>query len=274
MASQLPEQPVGALAKSPEPAQTPNSSTSLLKGKHVSLRPLNITGDIEALYNSLCGPENDRLWTYMPGGPFPSLATFEQYLDKLSADTFAFTIFTHPPTSPSSSSEAGIPENSKVVGITTLMSIVPAHHRIEIGHVIYGEALKRSTAATECVFLLLEHAFGLGYERVEWKCDSLNAPSRSAAGRLGFRAEGVFLRHMIIKGRRRDTAWFSIMAEEWENWGRQAIHIWLSEENFNAEGQQKRRLEGIRDGLMLKVKKEDDIVKEQIQPARDDTHEA
>ncbi|KAH8660734.1 acyl-CoA N-acyltransferase [Tricladium varicosporioides] len=241
------DQPVGDLILDPSPSISPKDSPPTLTGKHVTLRPLSIPTDTEPLFTSLCIPSNDQLWTYIPGGPFRSLPDFTSYITALAASTCAFVILTKYPNE----------EEQNFVGIITLMSIVPTHQRIEIGHVFYGRELKRTTAATEVVWLLMRWAFGKGkgkggYGRVEWKCDSLNGPSRRAAERLGFRFEGTFLRHMLIKGRRRDTAWFSVLLEEWEGGIEKALESWLEDSNFDERGVQKQKLEDIRDEIIKK----------------------
>jgi RimJ/RimL family protein N-acetyltransferase len=112
----------------------------------------------------------------------------------------------------------------------------------EIGHILFARALQRSTAATEAIYLLARHAFDdLGYRRLEWKCNAANDASRRAAARLGFRFEGVFFNHQVFKGRNRDTAWFSILDEEWPA-VRAAYATWLAADNFDADGVQRRRL--------------------------------
>lgn len=113
---------------------------------------------------------------------------------------------------------------------------------IEIGHIWFGPELQRTTAATEAIYLLARHAFDdLGYRRLEWKCDALNEPSRHAAERFGFRFEGVFRNHQIVKGRNRDTAWFAITDEDWPAI-RAGFETWLVQDNFDAQGTQKRPL--------------------------------
>ena len=127
------------------------------------------------------------------------------------------------------------------MGVAAYMRIVPAFGCIEVGSLNFSPRLQRTPAATEAMYLMMEHVFALGYRRYEWKCDALNAPSRKAALRLGFRFEGIFRQAIIYKGRSRDTAWFSIIDAEWpalkESFGR-----WLSPTNFDAEGQQLTRL--------------------------------
>lgn len=128
-------------------------------------------------------------------------------------------------------------------GRQALMRIEPAHGVIEIGNILWGPAIARRQAATEALHLFAANVFDrLGYRRLEWKCDALNAPSRRAAERFGFRFEGVFRQHMVVKGRNRDTAWFAMTDEDWP--GIAARHrAWLDPSNFDAAGRQKRRLE-------------------------------
>jgi RimJ/RimL family protein N-acetyltransferase len=117
---------------------------------------------------------------------------------------------------------------------------------IEVGHIVYGPALQRTPLATDAQFLLARYAFEtLGYRRYEWKCDALNAASRRAAERLGFTFEGIFRQHMILKGRSRDTAWFSMLDSEWLR-AKEAFEQWLAPANFDAAGRQRRRLAEIR----------------------------
>jgi RimJ/RimL family protein N-acetyltransferase len=114
---------------------------------------------------------------------------------------------------------------------------------IEVGHLAFSPALQRKPAATEAMYLMMRRVFDeLGYRRYEWKCDALNAPSRRAAERLGFTYEGTFRQAVVIKGRNRDTAWFSILDREWPAL-RQAFERWLDPANFDASGAQRRRLE-------------------------------
>jgi RimJ/RimL family protein N-acetyltransferase len=177
-------QGLGAPSSS-NPASIPDASspTSTLIGKHVILRPLAIS-DSPALFESLCGDENASLWTYLPfTGPFTSLEAFTKYvqmlLDNIKANgDFPFVI---------------ILPTSKVVGISCLINIAPAHRRLEIGYVIYAKELQRTRAATEAAYLQIKYAFDvLGNERVEWKLNSLNKPSSRAAERYGFKYEGTF----------------------------------------------------------------------------------
>lgn len=115
----------------------------------------------------------------------------------------------------------------------------------EVGHILWGPGLRRTPAATEAVFLLVDHLFMLGARRVEWKCDDRNEDSKAAALRFGFTAEGVFRQHMIVKGENRDTAWFSLLDHEWPA-RRQALVEWLHPSNFDANARQVTRLAGRR----------------------------
>jgi RimJ/RimL family protein N-acetyltransferase len=127
----------------------------------------------------------------------------------------------------------------RAVGLVTLLEIRPAMRAIEVGFIVYSPALQRTALATETQYLLARYVFEtLGYRRYEWKCDSLNAPSRRAASRYGFVFEGIFRQHMITKGRNRDTAYFSMLDGEWAD-RKLAFERWLSPENFDSDGRQK-----------------------------------
>lgn len=130
----------------------------------------------------------------------------------------------------------------RVGGRQALMRITPAHGVIEIGHILWGPEIARTRVATEAVFLLADLSLrALGYRRLEWKCDAANAPSRRAAERFGFRFEGVFRQHMVVKGRNRDTAWHALLDHEFAAI-RTGYLRWLAGENFDAAGRQIRRL--------------------------------
>jgi RimJ/RimL family protein N-acetyltransferase len=203
----------------------------VLEGQRVRLRPLDASADAEALYGESHPPAGaPDLWTYLPGGPYPDAAAYREVLSdaERSEDPLFFTVLLLP--------------DDRPVGIATYLRITPEHGVIEIGHIWFGASLRRSAAATEAIYLLAAHAFDqLGYRRLEWKCDALNQASRRAAERFGFRFEGVFRRHMVVKGRNRDTAWYAITDEEWPA-VREAFEAWLRPENFDESGGQRRRL--------------------------------
>ena len=139
--------------------------------------------------------------------------------------------------------------SGKPVGVASYMRITPAAGTIEVGHIHFSEKMKRSPIATEAMYLMMKKAFDLGYRRYEWKCDSLNAPSRAAAARFGFRYEGIFRQALVYKGRNRDTAWFSIIDSEWPA-VRKAFETWLDPGNFDEKGKQKVRLAELTQGWL------------------------
>ncbi len=211
------------------PARRP--ARTELRGTHVLLRPLDADRDAEALHAQSHPPAADPgLWTYLPSGPYRDPAELRDALRVAAAseDPLFFTLVTLAGDQPA--------------GVASYLRITPEHGVIEIGHIWFGASLRRTTAATEAIYLLAAHAFDdLGYRRLEWKCDSLNQASRRAAERFGFRFEGVFRRHMVVKGRNRDTAWFAITGDEWPAVGA-GFRAWLGPDNLDAGGTQRRTL--------------------------------
>lgn len=204
---------------------------TVLEGRHVRLRPLDALADAEALYAESHPPAGDPgHWAYLPGGPYRDLAEYRQALatDQRSEDHLFFTLVN--------------PADERPVGVASYLRITPVHGTIEIGHIWFGASLRRSTAGTEAIYLLAAHALeGLGYRRLEWKCNALNQASRRAAERFGFAFEGVFRHHMVVKDRNRDTAWYAITDDQWPGI-RNAFEAWMSPENFDDAGRQRRRL--------------------------------
>jgi RimJ/RimL family protein N-acetyltransferase len=222
------EQPVGEKLDW-RPARRP--SRAALAGRYVVVRPVDAADDAESLFAESHPPlAEDGLWTYMPTGPYRDADELRAALEvaERAEDPLVFTL---------------VPRaDPHACGVASYMRIKPEHGVIEIGGIWFGASLRRSTAASEVIYLLAAHAFdGLGYRRLEWKCDALNQASRRAAERFGFGFEGVFRRHMVIKGRNRDTAWFAITDEEWPAI-RAAFSAWLAPENFDARGRQRRAL--------------------------------
>ncbi|KAM3065025.1 hypothetical protein ACMFMG_001235 [Clarireedia jacksonii] len=211
---------------SPVPSKFPEPVTLSHSTNRISLVPLS-PSHIPSLYTHVGGPDKYLLYKYFPSGPFPTLEEFTTYIHWL-IQPYASSGFVN---------WAIVLPSGEAVGIISYLNIVPAHHSIEIGH--------RTTEATEACWGLMRYAFELGYERVEWKCNNENVGSRRAAERLGFTGEGVFRRHMIVRGRRRDSWWGSVVVEEWGVVGR-ALEEWLSEGNFDEEGKQRRKVEEIR----------------------------
>lgn len=188
-----------------------------LQGTAVTVRPLAPAEDLPALYTASHGdPETETLWTWMPYGPFADRDAMGIWLEQCASSTDpAFrAVVEH--------------ASGRPVGMVSWLNIEPDHRRLELGHIWYAPSAQRSRANTETIRLLLGEAFDrLGCRRVEWKCDALNARSRAAALRLGFRFEGVFRQHMIVKGRNRDTAWFALVDRDWPT-VRDHMERWLA----------------------------------------------
>jgi RimJ/RimL family protein N-acetyltransferase len=137
-------------------------------------------------------------------------------------------------------------ESAKAVGLASFMRMDPANGLIEVGHIHYAPVMRRTPAGTEAMLLMMQRAFDeLGYRRYEWKCDSLNAPSRRAAERYGFTFEGIFRQAVIYKRRNRDTAWFAIIDRDWPAI-KHTFEQWLDPANFDDSGHQKRQLSDFR----------------------------
>jgi RimJ/RimL family protein N-acetyltransferase len=194
-----------------------------LTGDRVRLEPLDPGRHADDLYAAAAG--DPHLWDYLPYGPFADVEELRAHLARQaeSDDPLFFTVV----------------DDGRAAGVASYLRIEPEHGCIEIGHIWFGASLQRTPAATEAIYLLARHAFDdLGNRRLEWKCDAANARSRRAAERFGFTFEGVFRQHMIVKGRNRDTAWFSIVDGEWPA-VRDAFETWLRPENFDADGRQR-----------------------------------
>jgi RimJ/RimL family protein N-acetyltransferase len=206
-----------------------------LIGKTVRLEPLAPAAHGRRLFKaSHDGGAGDSIFRHLPYGPFAGFDDFEVWLEQRSAskDPLFFTIV---------DVDKSAPE-----GMAAFMRMAPEHGVIEIGHIWFSPALQRTRVASEAIYLMARHAFDdLGYRRLEWKCDALNEPSRRAAERFGFTFEGVFRQHMVVKGRNRDSAWYSILDGEWPL-VRAAFEAWLAPENFDADGRQRRSLADIR----------------------------
>lgn len=210
------------------PARRPLRTT--LVGNTVAVVPLNPAAHASALWDAVGSPQQDYLWLYLFAGPFSDRAAFDADLVKKSAsdDPLFLTIVDR--------------NSSRAVGYASYMRIEPLHRVIEVGSILYTPGLQRTTGATEAMYLMARHVFeDLGYRRYEWKCNALNLASRSAALRLGFTFEGIFRQHMIVKGRSRDTAWFSMLDSEWPA-RKAAFERWLAPGNFDAAGRQREPL--------------------------------
>lgn len=214
-------------------ARTPDAA--VLHGNRVRLERLDPARHGDDLWQALQGAGADpHMWTYMGYGPFASPAAFTQWLNSLgnSGDAVFYTVIAN--------------SSGQALGLLSYLNICPAHGSIEIGHVCFGHAMQRSTLASETVYLLARYAFELGNRRLEWKCDNANLRSKRAAERFGFTYEGLFRQHLIRKGRNRDTAWFSLLDHEWPACCA-AFERWLAADNFDAQGQQRQRLQDLRE---------------------------
>ena len=224
-------QPVGQLLENWQGATNP--PPQLLTGQHSQLIPLSFAQHAEELW-ALTNREPDAsCWTYLPYGPFATQRIFNHWLQgMLTEDLLLYGIFT----------------NGQIQGWCALMRSDCKAGSIEIGHVYYSASLRRTLAATEVMCLLLKQVFTLAYRRCEWKCNSLNEPSKQAALRLGFQHEGLFRQATVVKGRNRNTDWFSMLDSEWPQ-QHKAMQQWLSPANFDEGGQQKLSLQQCREAL-------------------------
>lgn len=196
-------------------------------GRTVMLEPLDAEFHAADLWGAVEG--HDEVWQYLFDGPYATEADLTRDIaEKQSAkDRIFYAII---------SGEIGA-----AAGYASFMRMDPAHGVIEVGNIMLSPSLQRTTAATEAMYLMARRAFDLGYRRYEWKCNAENLPSRRAAERLGFTYEGIFRQHMVIKGRNRDTAWFSMLDSEWPA-RKTAFEAWLDPANFNADGTQRQSL--------------------------------
>mgnify|MGYP003653849885 CR=1 FL=1 len=211
-----------------QPAEHPRGAR--MQGRLCRLEPASIESHAEDLYEAFSLDLEHRNWTYLPYGPFASLAEFSKWMTSscLGDDPCFFAIL---------DSASG-----KAVGLASFLRIAPPSGVIEVGHIHLSPFIQGRPIATEAMYLMMKQVFDLlGYRRYEWKCDALNSPSCRAAQRLGFAFEGIFRQALMYKGRNRDTAWFSIIDREWPT-ARAVFETWLSEDNFDAAGQQKTSL--------------------------------
>jgi RimJ/RimL family protein N-acetyltransferase len=209
----------------PTPAALPGPV--VLAGRFGRVEKLDVSRHGDELWQAV--RRHDRLWTYMSYGPFADAAAFSTWLAGRAElkDPYYYAV---------------LDANGRALGVATLVEIRPAMRVIEVGHIVYSGSLQRTPLATEAQYLLARYAFEtLGYRRYEWKCNVLNAASRRAATRYGFTFEGIFRQHMIVKGRNRDTAWFSMLDSEWPA-RKRAFEAWLAPDNFDAAGRQKASL--------------------------------
>lgn len=198
-----------------------------MEGRFCRVEPIDAERHAEALFAANRHDETGANWTYLPQGPFETFAAYRRWIERdcLGDDPMFHAVVDR--------------SSGKAVGLASYMRITPAHGVIEIGHINLSPLLQRTTAATEALVLMMRRVFDeLGYRRCEWKCDALNAPSRRAAQRLGFRFEGIFRQAVVYKGRNRDTAWYAVVDRDWPDIDR-ASRRWLDPSNFDTAGRQR-----------------------------------
>ncbi len=221
-------QPTGEPVPGWESRSAPEPVT--LAGRYVEVVPLS-SAHYADLFETVSGERDEALWTYRTVDRPTSLASLWMHLAAVGESDLTFALV------PLEGEHAGRP-----AGIASYLRVDPVNGSIEVGGVLFSRALQRTRAATEAISLLIGHAIGdLGYRRFEWKCDSLNEPSHRAAARFGFSYEGRFRNHVVLKGRNRDTDWFSITDAEWPAIGA-AHRRWLEPANFDVSGAQRIRL--------------------------------
>jgi len=199
-----------------------------LRGRYVTLEPLNAESHAADLWQAVCG--HDELWTWLFESPCATESDLRSAIAKKQAAAGAVFLAIVPVAT------------ERAAGWASYMRMEPAHGVVEVGSILLSPSLQRTTAATEAMYLMAGHVFDhLGYRRYEWKCNALNLPSRRAAERLGFTFEGIFRQHMVIKVQSRDSAWFSMLDSEWPT-RKRAFEAWLAPANFDEEGRQRQSL--------------------------------
>jgi RimJ/RimL family protein N-acetyltransferase len=209
----------------------PAPERRILEGRYASLEPLELKRHGDGLFAASTVADAGTRFRYLAEYPPSSREAFTPWLYKAEAsnDPLFFVVIDK--------------ASGQISGRQSLLRIDTQSGVIEIGAIYWGPLISRTPAATEAQFLFARYVFDkLGYRRYEWKCDNANEPSKRAALRFGFKPEGVLRQHMVIKGSNRDTAWFSIIDKEWPVL-RKAYEAWLDSSNFDAGGQQRRRLE-------------------------------
>ena len=220
-------QPIGDPVPAFEGARPPALAT--LEGRFCRLEKLAVAHSRD-LFEALQADESGALWTYLSESPPVDLGEMTAWVERVSdkADPAFYALIER--------------SSGRCLGRAAYMRIAPAAGSIEVGSILYSPGLQRTPVATEAMYLMMQHAFdALGYRRYEWKCDSLNEPSRRAAERLGFTYEGIFRQALVYKGRNRDTAWYAIIDQDWPAI-RQGFQAWFDPANFDESGRQKHSL--------------------------------
>lgn len=220
-------QPVGVAV--PDWAPVPQPDVDTLAGTYCTLEHLDVDRHHDDLYAAYSAAPDARDWTYLPVGPFPTAQSYREWAVAAaeSRDPRHYAVIDN--------------TTGRALGTLALMRHELASGVIEVGFVMFSRALQRTPVSTEAQFLLMRYVFGLGYRRYEWKCDSLNEPSRRTAERLGFTYEGTFRQAVVYKGRNRDTAWFAMTDGDWPS-ARASFETWLDPANFDSDGRQRQPL--------------------------------
>lgn len=208
----------------------PQLPHSVMTGRWCRVEPLDVERHAHDLFQSNREDAGGRNWTYLNSEPFKEFEAYATWLQRMCAgvDPFFHAIVDG--------------RTEKAIGVAAFLRIDAGNGVVEVGHINYSPSLQRTTAATEAMYLMMRRVFDeLGYRRYEWKCDSLNAPSRAAAKRLGFVYEGTFRQALVYKGRNRDSAWFSMLDREWPA-VKAAYERWLLPSNFDEHGAQREKL--------------------------------
>jgi RimJ/RimL family protein N-acetyltransferase len=219
-------QPIGAPV-SFEGARPP--SMQALEGRFCRLEKLQVAHS-RTLYEALAADTSGALWTYLSESAPADQTALKAWVERASksADPAFYALIER--------------SSGRCLGRAAYLRIAPSAGSIEVGSILYAPSLQRTPVATEAMYLMMQHAFAdLGYRRYEWKCDSLNEPSRRAAERLGFTYEGIFRQALVYKGRNRDTAWYAIIDRDWPAI-RQGFEAWFDPANFDESVQQKQSL--------------------------------
>ncbi len=224
-------------------APPPPPPRAALAGRYCAVEPLDPARHAEDLFAANMKDAEDRMWIYLPYGPFGTLGEYRAWAAERSqsADPLFFAVVDR--------------ASGRAAGVASYLRIDPPAGSIEVGHIAFAPPLQRTPAATEALFLLIRQAFELGYRRFEWKCDALNAPSRAAAARLGLSFEGIFRQATVYKRRNRDTAWFAAIDREWPAI-RGAFEQWLDPANFDEQGRQRTRLSDLTAAALVKARGE------------------
>ena len=223
------KQSVGLNIENWQPCQPPTREA--MTGHFCRLEYLDVERHAECLFSAFSLDSSQRNWTYLPYGPFTDIKSFTDWLTTscIGDDPLFYVVINQ--------------SNEEVIGMASYLRIAPTIGVIEVGHIHFSPKMQKTPMATEAMYLMMVRVFDeLSYRRYEWKCDALNAPSKSAAERFGFRFEGLWRQATMYKGRNRDTTWYAIIDKDWSQI-KAAYQAWLDPNNFDESGQQKSKLD-------------------------------